>query len=180
MLDAAQVRPVVPCGNRLVFQSSGLHGSSCVVLPLAENLQPRRQTCWEHLLSSLPLFFSLLPSLHSSLVAFSPESVTAFSFICIYFSPPFIPPLPLLPFGFIPPSLHPRFLTSPLCPITGVTAVELSKHSLRCRSTLHTVMCRLCVTQDVVRMTLLGWHVLPEDIMFTLFVLTGNRHLHHA
>lgn len=35
-------------------------------LPLAENPQPRGQTCWEHLLCSLPLFLSSLPSLHFS------------------------------------------------------------------------------------------------------------------
>ncbi|CAB1432529.1 unnamed protein product [Pleuronectes platessa] len=35
----------------------------------AENLPPRRQTCREHLLGSLPLFLSLLPSLHPSLAA---------------------------------------------------------------------------------------------------------------
>lgn len=32
--------------------------------PLAENSEPRRQACWEHLLGSLPLFLSSLPSIH--------------------------------------------------------------------------------------------------------------------
>lgn len=67
----AQTSPVLRYSNRLVIQSSGLHGSSCVVTPLAEaeNLPRRRQTCCEHLLGSLPLFLSQLPSLHPSLTA---------------------------------------------------------------------------------------------------------------
>lgn len=79
-----------------------------------------------------------------------------------------------------PPSLHLCFPASRLCPLTGATGVKLSKHSLWCWSALHTVMYRLCNTQDEGRMTLLGCHVLPEDIQFTLFISTGNRHLHHA
>lgn len=124
--------------------------------------------------ASLSLLASISPPLPRHL---SPESVTAISFICIYF-PPFPPPcIPSHPFGFTSPAFRTRFLASPLCPIAGVT-VELSKHSLRCWSTLHAVMCHLCITQDVVRMTLLGWHVLPEDIMFTLSVFTWSRHVH--
>lgn len=157
------LRPVLPRSNRLVTGSFS-HAVSPLPWLRLRTCSERRQTCWEHLLGSLPLFLSLLPSLHASLAT----SLLNLS-------------LPFLLSASIFPSL--RLLSSvspsPLCPITGVTAAELSsKHSRRCWSTLHTVMCRLCITQDVVRMTLLGWHVSPEDIMFTLFVFTGNRHLH--
>lgn len=176
-LDMAQASPVLACSNRLVtgsFSHPGLHGSSCVVVPLAgaENLQRRRQTCWQH----LPLFLSFLPSLHPSLAT-----------SLLNLSLPFLSSASIFPSLLLPAlllhlasSLLSCFLASRLCPITGMTAVELSKHSLRCWSTLHTVMCLLCTTQDVVRMTLLGWHVSPEDIMFTLLVFTGKRHLHQA
>lgn len=129
-------------------------------------------TCWVHYLCFSPCFHLSAPSLSTSL-HLSPESVMAVSFICIYFPLP-SPSTPSHPLGFTLPSLHPCFLASPLCPITGVT-LELSKHSLRCWSTLHAVMCHLCITQGVVRMILLGWRVLPEDILFTLFVFTKMK-----
>lgn len=123
--------------------------------PLAENPQPRRQTCWEHLLVSLPLFPFLLPSLHSSLAtSLLNLSLPFLSSTSTFPSPHTSTPSP--PFGSTPPYLHPCFLASLLCPITGGTTVELCQNSLRCWFTLHTVMCHLCIAQCAVRMTLLG------------------------
>lgn len=157
--------PVLPCfaGS----ESLSLHGSSCVIpLAEAENLQRKRQTCWEHLLGSLPLFLPSLPSLHPSLsTSLQNLSLPFLSSASIF---PSLLPLPHL--IHLASLFHSSILASPLYPITSVTG-ELSKHPLRCWSTLHAVKCHLCITQDVVRMILLGWHVSPEDIMFTLCFL---------
>lgn len=64
----------------------------CRPSPRLRRRSQRRPTCCEHLLGSLPLFPFLPPSLLSSLATSSPESVTAFSFIYIYTTPPHPPP----------------------------------------------------------------------------------------
>lgn len=129
--------------------------------------------------AEFPASVSLLASISPLLLHhLSPESVTAFSFICIYF------PLPsyLHPFSSIwlhssvSPSLLPCIPALPSRPITG---------SSRAQQTLPQVFVYLACSNvpslyDVVSVTLLGWHVSPGDIMFTLFVFAGNRHLHHA
>lgn len=150
------------CAPFFSSQLSGLHASRCVVIPLAKDeiLQRRRQTCWEHLLGSLPPLLSLLPSLHLSLAA-SLLNLSLPFLSSVSISPPFHPS---------PPSLHPCVPASPICPLTGATGVKLSKHSLWCWSTLHTVMYLLCNTQDEGRRILLGCHVLSEDTEFTVFI----------
>lgn len=123
--------------------------------------------------AGFPASVSLLASISPPLpCCLSPESVTAFSFICIYFPLP-SPSTPSSPIGFTPPSLRPCFLA-----IICMTAAELSKTPLRCWSTLHTVICHLCVSQDVVTMTLLRWHIYRQKTLclHSLF-FTGNRHL---
>lgn len=74
--------PVVAGGDILVSRPfSYPAGAAAVVLPPSGS--QGRQTSCEHLLGSLPLFPSLLPSRLSSPATSSPESVTAFSFIYI-------------------------------------------------------------------------------------------------
>ena len=172
--DVAQVSPALPGSNRLVarsFSHRACVAGNCVVLPLAEN----PPSCSEHPLGSLPLFLSLLPFLRSSLAASSLNlSLPLLSSASTFPSPHASTSPPPPHFGSAPPSLHSYHLPSVLCPIAGVTAAELGKHSLRCSTTLHTIMCHLCIAQDVVGVTLQGWRVLPEDIMFALFVFTGK------
>lgn len=129
--DTAQACPVVPRGNILVtgpFSSLAAVAAAVSSFPLAGNPQPRRQSCWEHLLGSLPLFpllaslSALLPRRHLSL-SLSPESVTAFSFICLYF------PFPSPPLAFISTLFLLRLagllrIAAPVCssPIAAATA----------------------------------------------------------
>lgn len=146
--------------------------------PWLRTQQPRRQTCCEHLLGSLPLFPFLLPYLHSSLAtSLLNLSLPFLSSTSTFPSPRTSTPSP--PFGFTP-YLHPCFLASPLCPITCVTTVERCQNSLRCWFTSHTVMCHLCIAQYVVRMTLLRCvYCQKTSFLYSLF-FTGNRHLHQA
>lgn len=81
--------------------------------------------------AGFPASASLLASISPPLPRLlSSESVTAFSFMCIYFPhlffPPSHPPSPSPLFASISPSL-PASLHLTLCPITGVTVVQLSK-----------------------------------------------------
>lgn len=87
-----------------------LRSSRCVIIPLAEDqiLQQRRQTCWEHLLGSLPLFFSCfnlsphptpaqclnlsLPFHSAASNVFSFLSTTSYSVWCLSFICPALPP----------------------------------------------------------------------------------------
>lgn len=160
----------MPYGSRLViglFQPCGLHGGSWADVPPAEaeNLPPRKQTCWEHLLGSLPLFLSLLPSLRPSRAA-SLLNLSLPFLSSASISSSLLLRLASLPYLWIPAS------NQRSGPITGVTAAQLAKRSLRCWSTLHTAKCHLCITQDVLGMSLLAWHVSPKDIVFTLCVST--------
>lgn len=116
-------------------------------------------TCWVPCLRSSPCFHLSTPPSPPP-----PPNLSLPSLSCASISPPFLPPLPLR----LASSLHPRFLASLLGPITGVTGEGLGKHSLWCWSTFRAVMWHLCTARDEARMTLLGCHVLPEDIMFTL------------
>lgn len=114
------------------FQSHGPQGSSWVVVPLGWGWGGRRagNTCWVPCLCFSPRF--RLPR------HFSPKSVTAFSFICV--SIPLPSPCVRLSSLRLHPSVSPSLLPcipaqchalplSRLCPIRGVTAAELSKHS---------------------------------------------------
>lgn len=144
--------------------------------PLAENPQPRRQTCWEHLLVSLPLFPFLLPSLHSSLAtSLLNLSLPFLSSTSTFPSPHTSTPSP--PFGSTPPYLHPCFLASLLCPITGSGALPKLPQVLiyLTYSDVSSLYCTVCGKNDTA-----GLHVSPEDIIFIPFVFTGNRHLHRA
>lgn len=173
-LDVAQASPVMPCGNRLATGS--FSHPACVAAAVSSFLWLRTcsgggrragNTCW---VACLP-FLSLLLSLHR---------ICHCLFFHLYpLSPPPPPPHASTPFStvWLYSSISPSLL--PRVPVLPNHRCD-SKHSLRCWSTLHTVMCHLRITQDVVGMTVLGWHVSPEDIMFTLFVFTGKINPHHA
>lgn len=126
--------------------------------------------------AGLPAFVSLLASISPLLPChLSPESVTTFSFIYIYFPLPSC--LSSIWLHSISPSLLPRIPTLPNHLRDNSRAVPKLPQVLiyLTHSDVSSLYCTVCGKNDTAAL-----HVLPEDIIFIFFVFAGNRHLHHA
>lgn len=145
----------------------------CVVTPLADAgilEQRRRCTCWEHLLGSLSVLLSFLPSFSPPLVS-SPLSPIRHRLSSASISPSICPLHPhhhRLSSVFLHHSI-PCFLASSTLPNSQAwNQRSTANSSPRCCSTLHNAAISAWNHQDMARTTLSAWYISPGKALLKL------------